>query len=211
MIFSLHRCATHLTMRRSKGLRVSVAIALLLTLVLVNRHVASIEPAHAAQAEDLKSEFVIQDGEGHIELVSVDRHPRAVINSVHSSSPSAPTLSLPLQTKLNAGPSPTVPRWLEPTKPAPPTKFAPQKIPVDVPGEFFWGADYDEYLNELMEEEDEEEDNPWGAQLGQRHKNSKPTSSSPPKPKVTPKSDRIIVLGRMSYEDASWLEEELPE
>lgn len=191
-------------MRRSKSLRVSVAIGLILTLVLVNRHVASIEPAQAGDSNsNFKSEFVIEDGEGHIELVSVDRYPRAIVDSARAASshtPIPPPASI-LQTIAKPAPSPTVQAWPEPTKPAPPTRFAPKQIPVNVPGEFSWDDD-DSSLEDYGEEE---------VQLGQRYKNSKPTSSSPRKPKPTPKSDRIIVLGRMSYEDATWLEDELPE
>lgn len=185
-------------MRRSKSLRVSVAIVLLLTLVLVNRHVASIEPA---QPEDLASEFVIDAGQGHIELVSSDRRPRGVAESAPPSS-YVSALAPHSRTMSNSAASPTVQGWLEPTKPAPPIKFAPKQIPVYVPGQEYWDFDYDLYPNEYRED----------VQLGQRHKNKgRPTTSSPPKPKVTPKSDRIVVLGRMSYEDTSWLEEELPE
>lgn len=32
-----------------------------------------------------------------------------------------------------------------------------------------------------------------------------------PSPKITPKSDRIIVLAKLSYEDTSWIGNELPE
>lgn len=192
-------------MRRSKSLRVSVAIGLILTLVLVNRHVASIEPVQTGDS-NFKSEFVIEDGEGHIELVSVDRYPRAVINSARAASSHAPSAPPSIsQTIPKPAPSPTVEAWLEPTKPAPPTRFAPKQIPVNVPGEFFWDDEDDSYLEDYTEKEE--------VQLGQRQKHSKSTStsSSPPKPKPTPKSDRIIVLGRMSYEDATWLEDELPE
>lgn len=196
--------ARDVMMRRSKSLRVSVAIGLILTLVLVNRHVASLKPAQAGDSH-FKSEFVIEDGEGHIELVSVDRHPRAIIDSARAASSRAPIPS-PASISQTIGkptPSPTVQAWLEPTRPAPPTRFAPKQIPVNVPGELFLDDDDDSYLDDDYREGE--------AQLGQRHKNSKPTSSSPPKPKPTPKPDRIVVLGRMSYEDATWLEDELPE
>ncbi|KAJ5981018.1 hypothetical protein N7481_008316 [Penicillium waksmanii] len=190
-------------MRRSKSLRVSVAIGLLLTLVLVNRHVASIKPAQAGDF-NFKSELVIEDGESHIELVSIDRYPRVVVDSARAASshaPIPPPASIS-QTIAKPAPSPAVQAWLEPTRPAPSTRFVPKQIPVNVPGEFSWDDDDDSDLDDNREDE---------AQLGQRHKNSKPTSSSPPKPKSTPNSDRIVMLGRMSYEDATWLEDELPE
>ncbi|KAK5797356.1 hypothetical protein VI817_003647 [Penicillium citrinum] len=156
-------------------------------------------------------DFVIEEGNGRIELVSGDRHPRAMKNNAHSAvSSSSPSIVI-AQSRIV--PSPTSQGWLEPTNPvsapAPPTKFAPQQIPVRVPGLDFWNDDDDdddEYMNDYTMSEND-------GIFGQRHRNklNHPDESSPPKPTVTPKSDRIVVLGRMSYEDSSWLEEELPD
>lgn len=83
--------------------------------------------------------------------------------------------------------------YQEPTgKPVNVPRIEPQQIPVEVPGE----DDYDLWLHDYLDELD------YG--VG----NSEP---KPPPPQVPKLEDRIIVLGRMSWEDADWLDYELPE
>lgn len=87
----------------------------------------------------------------------------------------------------------------------------PERIPVDVPGA--------EWAGELWfrsEEEPEFYDSNGfdDAQLlapVEHNDVMAPSSTAPSRPKVTPKSDRIIILGKMSYEDTDWLEDQLPE
>lgn len=87
----------------------------------------------------------------------------------------------------------------EPTNPVAPTNWDPESIPVDVPPPVV--------ENDGDPASDEMED--YWRQLDSERK-SRP-KTSPDKPKVMPKSDRVIVSGRTSQEDTSWLEDELPE
>ncbi|KAJ5134929.1 hypothetical protein N7526_006294 [Penicillium atrosanguineum] len=171
--------------------RITLVCGLVLTLLLVKIHLDSIKSDRVDRLDRQdrrKFDFVVNDGGAHIELVSKDQLSPSV--QAWSSSTTAST------TTVSTSTSKTYP---EPTNPAiRRTEFKPQIIPVEVPG--FWADDYDDYDDlwwQYIEDYEEEE--------------RKPTPSSPPKPKVTPKTDRIIVMGRTSWEDSDWLEEELPE
>jgi hypothetical protein len=163
--------------------RVSLICSLVLTLLLVKNHLDSIK----SDRQDRRGfDYVVDGGGAHIELVSKDQFAAPVHSSLQVSSSTTTLLT------------PTSKVYPEPTKPAiERTEFKPEIIPVEVPG--LWDDDDDDFASFLwgyMEAEEEER---------------KPTPSSPPKPKVTPKSDRIIVVGRTSRENTDWLEEELPE
>jgi len=126
-------------------------------------------------------DFVVNDQGARIELVSKGQVPTPIHSSLQVSSPTIAT------------PKPTSKVYPEPTNPAlKRTEFKPETIPVDVPGLY----NDDDFLWDYTEDYDEER---------------KPTPSSPPKPKVSPKSDRIVVMGSTSWENTDWLEEELPE
>jgi hypothetical protein len=171
--------------------RISLICGLVLTLLLVKNHLDSIK----SDRQDRRGfDYVVDDtGGAHIELVSKDQFAAPIHSSLQVSSSTT--------TPVTPTPTPTSKVYPEPTKPAiERTEFKPEIIPVEVPG--LWDSDDDDFASFLwgyMEEGEEEE--------GER----KPTPSSPPKPKVTPKSDRIIVVGRTSRENTDWLEEELPE
>lgn len=177
--------------------RVSIAIALVLTILLVKNHLESLEPQwQADHSADLVPEVVWDSAGAHIELVSANSAQKSPSNSSRPSlSSSSPSPIAPKQSSF----SPTK-SWPEPTNPpVTPTKFQPKSIPVDVPG-----ANDDIWQYPFWAERDDE--------VGVIHnQNVKPKPKSTPKPKVSPYPDRIIVLGRMSWEDTDWLEEELPE
>lgn len=177
--------------------RVSIAIAVVVTIILVKNHLDSLESQwQADRGADLAPEFVLDSAGAHIELVSANPTQLSPSNSSHpslssySSSPIAPKSS----------PAPPTKSWPEPTNPpVMPTKFQPKSIPVDVPA-----ANDDIWQYPFWSDTDDE--------VGVIHNlNVKPKPKSTPKPKVSPYPDRIIVLGRMSWEDTDWLEEELPE
>jgi hypothetical protein len=171
--------------------RISLICSLVLTLLLVKNHLDSIK----SDRQDRRGfDYVVDGGGGtHIELVSKDQFAAPVHFSLQVSSSTT--------TPLTPTPTPTSKVYPEPTKPAiERTEFKPEIIPVEVPG--LWDDDDDDFASFLWGEMEEEE-----KEKGER----KPTPSSPPKPKVTPKSDRIIVVGRTSRENTDWLEEELPE
>lgn len=168
-----------------RTLRVSLAIALVLTVLLVKSHLDSLASEwQRGYGAELAPEFVLNDDGAHIELVSKDQV--SVLVDRPRSPPQAPQPT-----------PPTSQAHLESTNP-PPTriKSVPETAPVWVPG--VENEDMDEemisYLRKYME-----------------YLNR----SNEPKPKVTPsvapKPDRIIVMGRTSLEDTSWLEYELPE
>lgn len=177
--------------------RVLIAIALVLTILLVKDHLNSLEPQwQADRGADLVPEFVLDSAGAHIELVSANPAKKSPSNSSRpslSSSSSSPIV--PKQSSI-----PPTKSWPKPSNPpVTPTKFQPKSIPVDVPGAYddiwqypFW-ADRDDEVGVI------------------HNQNVKPKPKSTPKPKVSPYPDRIIVLGRMSWEDTDWLEEELPE
>lgn len=171
--------------------RISLAVALVITFLLVKSHLDSIGSAQREREYDagIAPDFVLEDGGAHIELLSKDQVPVPPVRSgsssraTHSSTPTSKTKT-----------------YLQPTKPVTPTKWQPESIPVYVPGQEFWEDDDDFNLD-------------WQDYLlgWDSDKDSEPAQLAPPKPKVTPKSDRIIVMGRTSREDTTWLEDELPE
>lgn len=85
----------------------------------------------------------------------------------------------------------------QPTNPSAPERWEPESIPVNVPEQLALDAHGDSTA--AMEE--------YWRQLDAERKSKTKTS----RPKVKPKSDRIIVIGRTSGEYTSWLEDELPE
>jgi hypothetical protein len=181
--------------------RVSIAVALVVTILLVKNHLDSLEPQwQADRGADLAPEFVLDSAGAHIELVSAKPNPAHLSppyssHSSHSSYPSSPIAP-------KSSPAPPSRTWPEPTNPpVTPTKFQPKSIPVDVPGAYddiwqypFW-ADRDDEVGVIHN----------------LNVKPKPKPKSTPKPKVSPYPDRIVVLGRMSWEDSDWLEDELPE
>lgn len=178
--------------------RVSIAIALVLTILLVKNHLDSLEPQwQADRGADLVPVFVLDSGGAHIELLSANPAQKSPSNS---SQPSLSSFSSsPIAPKQNS--IPPTKSWPEPTNPpVPPTKFQPKSIPVDVPG-----ANDDIWQYPFWADRNDDE-------VGVIHnQNDKPKPKSTPKPKISPYPDRTIVLGRMSWEDTDWLEEELPE
>lgn len=168
--------------------RVSIVIALVFTILLVKNHLDSLEPQwQADRGADLVPEFVLDSAGAHIELVSANPAQKSPSNSS--------------QPSLSSSPIPPTKSWPEPTKPpVSPAKFQPKSIPVDVPG-----ANNDIWQYPFWADRNDDE-------VGVIHnQNAKPKPKSTPKPKASPYPDRIIVLGRMSWEDTDWLEEELHE
>ncbi|CAI7607661.1 hypothetical protein PCG10_006452 [Penicillium crustosum] len=167
-------------------LRVVIAIGLITTLFLVKFHLDSILQW---QTDGITSDRYVLNGDSYIELVS--------------------------QTATPASQTQTRRKWIPTARPTPRPLIAnpePKRIPVDVPGaewagELFFGSrgapkfyDFDSIFDD--------------AQIiapAEHNDAVAPSSTAPPRPKVTPKSDRVIVLGKMSYENTDWLEDELPE
>lgn len=174
----------------------AIAVALVFTIFLVKNHLSSIDEQWQTDRSASRvpvPDFVLDGAGTHIELVSGDD----VAKEAFSSSVAASQLSsTPTSTSTTA-------KFLEPTgPPVTPAQFKPKTIPVEVPGSQFYDELFlDDYLDTLDYD------------IGSRHGHNQP----PPKPKATPKppvpklTDRIVVLGRMSWEDSDWLEEELPE
>jgi len=178
--------------------RVAIAVALVFTIFLVKNHLSSIDEQWQTDRSASRvpvPDFILDGAGTHIELVSGD-DVAAAEEAVSSSVTVSRVSSTPIRTS-------TTQKFLEPTGlPVKPAQFEPKTIPVEVPGSDFYDELFlDDYLNTLDYE------------LGSRHGHNQP----PPKPKATPKppvpklTDRIVVLGRMSWEDSDWLEEELPE
>ncbi|KAJ5382014.1 uncharacterized protein N7496_004442 [Penicillium cataractarum] len=179
--------------------RVSIAVALVVTILLVKNHLDSLEPKwQADRGADLAPEFVLDSAGAHIELVSAN--PTRLSPTYSSHSLQASYSSSPIAPQSN--PAPPSKSWPEPTNPpVKPTKFQPKSIPVDVPGAYddIWQYPF------WMDRDDE------AGVIHNLNVKPKPKPKSTPKPKVSPYPDRVIVLGRMSWEDSDWLEEELPE
>jgi hypothetical protein len=181
--------------------RVSIAVALVITILLVKNHLDSLEPQwQADRGADLAPEFVLDSAGAHIELVSANPNPAQLSPSYSSHSSHSSYPSSPIAPK--SSPAPPSKTWPEPTNPpVTPTKFQPKSIPVDVPG-----ANDDIWQYPFWADRDDE--------VGVIHNlnlKPEPKPKSTPKPKVSPYPDRIVVLGRMSWEDSDWLEDELPE
>jgi hypothetical protein len=169
-------------------LRAVMAIALIITLFLVKFHLDSILQW---QNNGSTSDLYVLDGDSYIELVSA-----------HTATPASQT-----QTRR---------KWIPTARPTPRLVIAnpePKRIPVDVPGaewagELLFGSRGAPKFYDLESVLD-------NAQIIAPAEHNDvvvvPSSTAPSRPKVTPKSDRVIVLGKMSYEDTNWLEDELPE
>ncbi|KAJ5223276.1 hypothetical protein N7468_007818, partial [Penicillium chermesinum] len=164
--------------------RVAVAIALVGAIFVLKQHLNSIgEQWQSAKAQ--VANYVVNEDGAHIELVS------GRVSSARYDPTPAPSKT-----------------WLEPTKPAlPKPDFVPQQIPVDVPEPQPFDWYLDDYLEELqleleMAQQEEEEE---------KKKKKEKQRTKPPRPTVSPMTDRVVVLGKMSWEDTDWLDEELPE
>ncbi|KAJ5272299.1 hypothetical protein N7478_007424 [Penicillium angulare] len=171
--------------------RVVVAITLVFALFLVKNHLSSIDDqwqSQSGRSAGRSAQITWRDAGARIELVSGDDHiSSSPIPSVHAT----PTPSS----------TPTGSSYEEPTgKPVAVPRFEPQQIPVEVPGEV--EDDYDFWLDDYLDELDND--------LGRYGHNQMPDPRPPP-PQVPKLEDRIIVLGRMSWEDSDWLDYELPE
>ncbi|KAJ6110860.1 hypothetical protein N7486_003095 [Penicillium sp. IBT 16267x] len=178
--------------------RVAIAVALVFTIFLVKDHLSSIEQWESDRSRSRVPvpDFVLDGAGTHIELVSGQDVAAAAHAAASSSSAVSQVSSLTPTTS-------TTQKFLEPTgSPVTPAQFEPKTIPVEVPGS---GLNDELFLDDYLDILDYD--------LGGRHGHNQP----PPKPKSTPKppvpklTDRIIVLGRMSYENSDWLEEEMPE
>lgn len=165
-------------------LRVVIAIALIITLLLAKHHLDSI-----LRWRDDK----IILGDAYIELVST-----------HAAMPATPASLTQTRRKWYPTARPTAQVIANPE---------PERIPVDVPGaewagELFFNAreapNFHDPMKGLI-------DNVQLLAPVEHGDAAAPSSTAPSRPKVTPHSDRIIVLGKMSYEDTNWLEDHLPE
>lgn len=167
--------------------RISLALAVVIIFLLVKSHLNSIASGQRRHDQNAAGapELVLDDGGAHIELVSKDRLPKSLRRSRPSSRARAP-------------PAPTLETHPDPTDPVAPREWEPETVSVYVPGQEFLD---DDYFDDVWEEY-------WS---NVRNPAREPARASPPKPKVMPKSDRVIVMGRTFWEDTTWLEEELPE
>ncbi|KAJ5626522.1 hypothetical protein N7528_003949 [Penicillium herquei] len=187
--------------------RVAIAVALVFTIFLVKNHLNSLD--QWSTDRNSGPDFILNDAGAHIELVSGD-----------DSKPDMPAESgvrnVTLESNVSSTPMPTTSKnvWEKPTgEPVIPSSFKPKQIPVDVPDDTF-----DPFLEDLyyFGDEDEEQTEDMHYDMGRFDHNQmpkkKPDPPEPPKPPQVPKlTDRIIVLGRMSWEDSDWLDWELPE
>jgi hypothetical protein len=162
-------------------LRAAIAVALIITLFLVKHHLDSI----LRWRDD---EIIL--GDAYIELVSA-----------HAATPASHT-----QTRR---------KWYPTARPTAQViaNPEPERIPVDVPGaewagELFFNAreapNFHDSMKGLI-------DNVQLLAPVEQGDATAPSSTAPSRPKVTPKSDRVIIVGKMSYEDTNWLEDHLPE
>lgn len=168
-------------------LRATIALALVITVFLVKSHLDSVLQWQTDHR--INTDLYIL-GDAYIELVSAQT-----------------------ATPATASQNPTRRKWTPTARPTPRLVQANpelKRVPVDVPGAE-WAGDlffrsrgtpksYDSLLDKLLSPVEEDDDDVVA-----------PSSTAPARPKVTPKSDRIVVLGKMSYEDTDWLEDQLPE
>lgn len=177
-------------------LRAAIAIALVVIVFLVKTHLDSILQWQNDEfdLENARKDHYVLDGGAYIELVSAP--------------PIMPTPQNPTRRKWTPMARPT--RSLMP-------KSEPMRIPVDVPGAEWAGQDpFSEDpgayrgLYESFEMQNVHADLLSPVVHGDVVEVVSSTTA-PPRPRITPKSDRIIVLGKMSYENTDWLEEQLPE
>ncbi|CAG8247630.1 unnamed protein product [Penicillium olsonii] len=173
--------------------RATIAVALVATVFLVKIHLDSLSQWQDPGRRTSTRDTYVLEGDAYIELVSAE---------------ATATTSNPTRRK-----------WIPTARPTPRSMAASAKsknIPVDVPGaEWSWGGPW---YQPSRSSKLTNSQNLHAQQLGpiqqlqqENRRKATPSASAPPRPKITPKSDRIIVLGRMSYEDSSWLEDELPE
>jgi hypothetical protein len=171
--------------------RAAIAIVLVVTVFLSKIHLDSISQSHdRSDLQNTREDLYVLNGDAYIELVSA---PIATPTARH----------------------PTRRKWKPTGRPTPRLVMAesePKRIPVNVPGaewdgqDPFFGARRPHILSGLQE--------PYANLLNpvvQEVQKMTPSSTTPLRPKITPKPDRIIVLGKMSYENTDWLEEQLPE
>lgn len=167
--------------------RISLTLVLVITFLLIKSHLNSIgsgpQKRDHGKGVDVAPELVLEEHGARIELVSKD----------HVPAPPARSRSRSASTTAHSH-TPTGKTYPEPTNPAMPKRWAPETVPVYVPGSEFWD-DEDDYVSWQ---------NYWREVDNERRRKAS-------KPKVTPMSDRIVVLGKMSWEDTTWLEDELPE
>ncbi|KAJ5104321.1 hypothetical protein NUU61_001668 [Penicillium alfredii] len=168
--------------------RVSLTIILVVALLLVKKHLNSLRsqwPAHGQLTA--RDSYVVTNGGAHIELVSISNDP---VDDVVVLLKTADVTSASAWTATTTA-TPTS----EPTQPSTQSRQSPTVASPPEP------------LTDPIEN-------------GQSLVLTIPVPAAsrafdreehPPRPKVTPKSDRVIILGQMSYEDTSWLEEQLPE
>ncbi|KAJ5981536.1 hypothetical protein N7522_013957 [Penicillium canescens] len=178
-------------------LRAAIAIAVVFTVLLVKSHLDSIPQwqAPGRKQASTRDYYVLDESDAYIEMVSAD-------------------------TTTSASQNPTRHKWTpsgRPTPPVVPDKVVPKQIPVRVPGAEWAGQDpfLRNWNSKTNPKKLTDSQKSHGQQLGPiQHGDVQklaPSSTAPPRPKVTPKPDRIIVLGKMSYEDTDWLEDQLPE
>lgn len=165
--------------------RAVIASVLMITLLLVKFHLDSI----LQWQNDGRTFSPFLDGDAYIELVST-----------HTATPASRT-----QTRRKWTPTARSPRPVM-------ANAEPKRIPVDVPGAEWAGELFfrSRGAPELYDPENSFDDAHLIA-LAEQNDVMAPSFTAPFRPKITPKSDRVIVLGKMSYEDTNWLEEELPE
>lgn len=161
--------------------RISLTLVLVITFLLVKSHVSSI--GSGPQKRDHGRGVDVAP-----ELV-LEEHGAHIELVSKNHVPRSRSASTTAQSH-----TPTGKIYPEPTNPAMPKRWVPETVPVYVPGSEFWDDEDDYYFWQ----------NYWREMENERRRKA-------PKPKVTPMSDRIVVVGRMSYEDTTWLEDELPE
>ncbi|CAI7642889.1 unnamed protein product [Penicillium bialowiezense] len=176
-------------------LRAVIALVLVATVLLVKVHLDSLSQWQDSgdRRTSARDSYVLEDGDAYIELVSAE----------------------PTTTTTN----PTRRKWIPTARPTPRSMAASaqhKRIPVDVPGaEWSWGGPwYQPSKTNRLSNSQKLHAQQLGPIKQLQEANIKklpPSSSAPPRPKITPKSDRTIILGKMSYEDTNWLEDELPE
>lgn len=168
--------------------RAAIAIALVGTVFLMKIHLDSISQWRN-DAIDLTNGMrdLYLDGDAHIELVSA--------------STAAPTARSSTR------------KWTPLTRPTPrpvAPEHEPKRVPVYVPGAG-WDRDPFWRVRKPQTEFQKIHADLLSPAAREVEPQEAPSSTAPPRPKITPKSDRIIILGKMSYENTDWLEEQLPE
>lgn len=170
--------------------RAAIAFALVGIVLLVKIHLDSISQWQVSShpSSETRNSYVLEDGDAYIE-VSADEPPTT--------------------------PSTTRKKWI-PARPTTRPMSATAKleiIPVRVPGAELAGKQ--DPISEFFRSQGLPDTRKGKAKQPKPSKNdkAKEVAIMPlPRPKITtPKSDRIIVLAKLSYEDTSWIGNELPE